>query len=153
MPERRPRLLSARPPRFRCKVRAIAFYPLGGNPKWVYVANDDGVLRFPYKSGDLTASAPPERIIWRVPWVHIAFTPDGKKLLLSVGSGSNAALDMSPVPLDKDGLGEWIKTKPLGAAWDTEERRAAMTAEPSLPLSSWSAGSKFTCSFPASRAL
>jgi glucose/arabinose dehydrogenase len=111
------------------KPYGIAFYPLGDNPQWVYVANDDGVVRFPYKSGDLTASGPPERIIGRIPWVHhytrdIAFTPDGKKLLLSVGSGSNVALDMFPVPLDKGGLAEWVKTKPLGAAWDTEERRA-----------------------------
>jgi hypothetical protein len=31
----------------------IAFYPLGPNPEWIYVANSDGVVRFPYKNGDL----------------------------------------------------------------------------------------------------
>ena len=35
----------------------IAFYPLGPNPRWVYVANSDGVVRFPYKNGDLVATA------------------------------------------------------------------------------------------------
>src|SRR6267378_3374352 len=41
----------------------IAFYPLGPNPQWVYVANSDGVVRFPYRNGDLAASGKPERIV------------------------------------------------------------------------------------------
>ena len=107
----------------------IAFYPLGPNPQWIYIANSDGVVRYPYKNGDLTAAGGPEKIVERIPWTHhwtrdIAFSPDGKRLLLSVGSGSNVALDMFPEPLIKGGLQTWIKTKPLGAAWDTEERRA-----------------------------
>jgi glucose/arabinose dehydrogenase len=107
----------------------IAFYPPGPEPQWVYVANSDGVVRFPYKNGDLKATGGPERMVERIPWVHhwtrdIVFTPDGKRLLLSVGSGSNVALDMFPQPLVKGGLDEWIRTHPLGAAWDTEERRA-----------------------------
>jgi glucose/arabinose dehydrogenase len=107
----------------------IAFYPLGPNPEWVYVANSDGVVRFPYKNGDLIATGKPEQIVGHIPWVHhwtrdIAFTPDGKRLLLSVGSGSNVALDMFPEPEVKGGLQAWIKSEPLGAAWDTEERRA-----------------------------
>ena len=44
-------------------------------------------------------------------------------MLLSVGSGSNVALDMFP-SRSKGGLEAWKKSKPLGAAWDTEERRA-----------------------------
>src|ERR1700760_3617700 len=107
----------------------IAFYPLGPNPEWVYVANSDGVVRFPYKNGDLVATAKPEQIVGHIQWVHhwtrdIAFTRDGKRLLLSVGSGSNVALDMFPEPEVKGGLQAWIKSEPLGAAWDTEERRA-----------------------------
>ena len=107
----------------------IAFYPLGPNPEWVYVANSGGVVRFPYKNGDLIATGKPEQIVGHIPWVHhwtrdIAFTPDGKRLLLSVGSGSNVALDMFPEPEVKGGLQAWIKSEPLGAAWDTEERRA-----------------------------
>lgn len=107
----------------------IAFYPLGPNPEWVYVANSGGVVRFPYKNGDLIATGKPEQIVGHIAWVHhwtrdIAFTPDGKRLLLSVGSGSNVALDMFPEPEVKGGLQAWIKSEPLGAAWDTEERRA-----------------------------
>jgi glucose/arabinose dehydrogenase len=107
----------------------IAFYPLGPNPEWIYIANSDGVVCFPYRSGDLKASGKPERVVERIPWVHhwtrdIAFSPDGKRLLLSVGSGSNVALDMFPEPLTKGGLQAWIQNHPLGATWDTEERRA-----------------------------
>lgn len=115
----------------------IAFYPLGSNPRWVYVANSDGVVRFPYKSGDLKASGKPERIIEGIPWVHhygrdIAFSPDGKRLYLGVGSGSNVALDMFPAPYWSMvpephfvvGIEAWAKERPLGSAWDTEELRA-----------------------------
>ena len=107
----------------------IAFYPLGPNPEWIYIANSDGIVRFPYRNGDVTASGKPEQIVGRIPWVHhwtrdVVFSPDGKRLLLSVGSGSNVALDMFPEPLIKGGLQAWIKSQPLGAAWDTEERRA-----------------------------
>ena len=39
----------------------IAFYPPGPNPEWVYVANSDSLVRFPYKNGDLKATGKPER--------------------------------------------------------------------------------------------
>jgi glucose/arabinose dehydrogenase len=115
----------------------IAFYPPGANPQWVYVANTDSVVRFPYRNGDLQAGGKPERVIEAIPSVHhyardLAFSPDGKRLFLSVGSGSNAALDMfpdphwtmHPAPRNVEGLAAWAKLKPLGAAWDTEELRA-----------------------------
>jgi glucose/arabinose dehydrogenase len=54
----------------------------------------------------------------------ISGTPDGKRLLLTVASGSNAALDMFPFPLVPGGIDGWNKTHPLGAAWDSEEGRA-----------------------------
>jgi glucose/arabinose dehydrogenase len=111
----------------------IAFYPPGLNPEWIYIANSDGVVRYPYQNGDLTATHPPESIVKRIPWVHhwardITFSPDGGTLYLSVGSGSNIALDMFPQSLIKGGLQEWIRTQPLGATWDTEERRADVLA-------------------------
>src|SRR2546423_10866950 len=40
----------------------IAFYPPGPNPRYVYVGNTDSVVRFPYKTGDLKASGPDEKI-------------------------------------------------------------------------------------------
>jgi hypothetical protein len=48
----------------------IAFYPLGPNPEWVYAANTDGVVRFPYKNGDLKAAAKPEEIVEKIPSTH-----------------------------------------------------------------------------------
>jgi glucose/arabinose dehydrogenase len=107
----------------------IAFYPLGPNPEWVYVANTDGVVRFPYKNGDLKASGKAEEIVEKIPSTHhwmrdLGFSTDGKRMFLSVGSGSNVAQDMFPEPQIEGGMKAWKKTKPLGAAWDTEERRA-----------------------------
>lgn len=104
----------------------IAFYPLGPDPQWVYIANSNSIVRFPYKNGDLKATGKPETIVAPIPWQHhytrdIVFTPDGKQLLLSIGSGSNVALDMFAPEFVGD---TWIKSHPLGAAWDTEDRRA-----------------------------
>ena len=79
----------------------IAFYPSGPNPKWVYVGNTKTVVRFPYKSGDLVATGKPETIVAQLPgfaqlrggghWTRdVVFSPDGTKMLVSVGSASNA---------------------------------------------------------------
>lgn len=78
----------------------IAFYPLGANPKWVYVANTTSVVRFAYKSGDLKASAAPETIVQTLPgyaqlrggghWTRdVVFSKDGTRMFVSVGSASN----------------------------------------------------------------
>jgi len=79
----------------------IAFYPAGANPQWVYVGNATTVVRFPYKSGDLKATGAPETIVPDLPgyaqlrggghWTRdVVFSADGKHMLVSVGSGSNA---------------------------------------------------------------
>jgi glucose/arabinose dehydrogenase len=78
----------------------IAFYPLGPNPQWVYVGNATTMQRLPYHSGDLHATGPAQTIVPDVPgyaqltggghWTRdVAFSLDGTKLFLSVGSGSN----------------------------------------------------------------
>ena len=78
----------------------IAFYPLGPDPQWVYVGNTDSVVRFPYKKGDLKASGPQQVVVAELPgggllrggghWTRdLAFSRDGKKLFVSVGSMSN----------------------------------------------------------------
>ncbi|MBT9332560.1 PQQ-dependent sugar dehydrogenase [Paracidobacterium acidisoli] len=72
----------------------IAFYPAGPNPHWVYVGNTDSVMRFPYQSGDLKARGPGEKLT-DLPtggghWTRdIAFSTDGTKMFVSVGSRSN----------------------------------------------------------------
>jgi glucose/arabinose dehydrogenase len=109
----------------------IAFYPPGDQPRWVYVANSNGVVRFAYRDGDLKAQGDPETIVADIPSTHhwtrdIAFSPDGKTLYLSVGSGSNVAEDMGARP--KGGLERWAKSQPLGATWGAEEGRADVLA-------------------------
>src|ERR1700722_2990389 len=104
----------------------IAFYPPGPDPKFVYVANIDAVVRFPYKSGDLKASGPPETVVPDLVdtggghWTRdIAFSPDGKRMYVSVGSGSNDAEGMPKTPPEG-----WEAGHPLGAAWGGEAGRA-----------------------------
>jgi glucose/arabinose dehydrogenase len=109
----------------------IAFFPSGDDPRWVYVANTDAVVRFPYRSGDLKASGKPETIVANLPHGgshstrDVVFTPDGKRMLVSVGSASNDGEGMGQPP---GGLDAWAGEQPLGAAWGYEANRAAVLA-------------------------
>lgn len=78
----------------------IALYPPGPNPQWLYVANTGSVVRFPYRNGDLKARGEAQTIVPDLPsggrltggghWTRdVTFTPDGKKMYVSVGSKSN----------------------------------------------------------------
>jgi glucose/arabinose dehydrogenase len=77
----------------------IAFYPLGPDPKYVYIGDTDEIVRFPYKNGDLKASGKMENLA-ELPgggrlrggghWTRdLVFSKDGSKLFASVGSHSN----------------------------------------------------------------
>ena len=74
----------------------IAFYPNGEDPQWIYVANTDSVVRFPYNNGDLTARAAATTVVEKLPsssghWTRdLAFSGDSKRMFVSVGSRSNA---------------------------------------------------------------
>ncbi len=103
----------------------IAFYPRE-NPQWVYIGEGNAVLRFAYRAGDLAARGPRETVVSKLAsgsgghWTRdLAFSRDGKRMFVSVGSESNVAEQM-PKRAAKE-LGQ-IKT--LGAAWGEEERRA-----------------------------
>ncbi|PLP59446.1 sorbosone dehydrogenase [Mesorhizobium loti] len=107
----------------------IAFYP-PAKPQWVYVANTESIVRFPYEEGDLKAPGKPETVVADIPdgghWTRdIAFSPDGKTLYLSVGSASNAGEEMGDPP---GGPKTWAASEPLGAAWSYERGRAAVFA-------------------------
>jgi glucose/arabinose dehydrogenase len=109
----------------------IAFYPPGPNPEWVYVANADSIVRFPYKAGDLKATGKAEQIVGGIPANHhwtrdIVFTPDGKTMYLSVGSGSNIAEDVTDKP--GNGIDAFMKAHALGEMWGEEQGRAAVIA-------------------------
>ena len=78
----------------------IAFYPPGPNPQYVYVANTDSVVRFPYQNRALQARGPSQTIVPNLPgfgrlrggghWTRdLAFSSDGKRMFVSVGSHSN----------------------------------------------------------------
>jgi glucose/arabinose dehydrogenase/mono/diheme cytochrome c family protein len=84
----------------------IAFYPPGPNPKWVYIGDTNAVLRFPYRNGDLKARGPAQHLD-DLPsgsghsTRDIQFSPDGKTMYVSVGSGSNVN-DPDTHPEEKD---------------------------------------------------
>jgi len=80
----------------------IAFYPPGDEPQFLYVANTDGVIRFPYRNGDLKARGPAQQLAAHLSpgallrggghWTRdIVFSPDGKKMYVSIGSRSNVS--------------------------------------------------------------
>lgn len=110
----------------------IAFYPAGPDPQFVYVGDTDAVLRFPYRNGDLKARGAAE-ILVKDRWSggghstrDVAFSPDGKKMFVSVGSQSNDAEGMagkSPMQIMS-----FEKSHALGAMWDGEENRADVLA-------------------------
>jgi glucose/arabinose dehydrogenase len=72
----------------------IDFYPAGPDPQWVYIGNNTSVVRFPYRNGDLQARGPSEHIMDLPADGHstrdVRFSPDGKKMFVSIGSYSNA---------------------------------------------------------------
>ncbi len=71
----------------------LAFYPPGPDPQWLYVGNTREVVRFAYHNGDLKASGAPEHIADLPAGGHdtraVAFSNDGKRMFVAVGSGSN----------------------------------------------------------------
>ncbi|MET0295495.1 MAG: sorbosone dehydrogenase family protein [Phenylobacterium sp.] len=63
----------------------------------LFVANDDALVRLPYRTGDLKAAGPPVKVV-DLPsginhhWVkNVVASPDGSRLYVTVGSNSNVA--------------------------------------------------------------
>jgi len=107
----------------------LAFYPSAGNPRWLYVAEVNRVVRYAFTEGMTAAMQVPEVIIPQLSPVagghvtrDIVFSPDGKKLYVAVGSLSNYAEKMAKKTLDE--ARSWQAQEGLGAAWDNEENRA-----------------------------
>jgi len=109
----------------------ISFYP-ADNPQWVYVAQTDKVVRFPYGAGDTKARGPAEVVVAELPHGgnhysrDVVFSADGRTMFVSVGSGSNVAEGMGS--LDPAALAAFIRDKPLGATWGNEAERADVLA-------------------------
>jgi hypothetical protein len=108
----------------------LAFYPNARNPQWLYVAETNRVTRYPYQAGDVKARGAAQVVVAELPsgvghsTRDIAFSPDGKRLFVSVGSGSNVAETM-PKKAPSE-IKSWEAQHGLGAAWGVETDRAAV---------------------------
>src|SRR5690606_18606608 len=107
----------------------IAFHP-PADPRHVYVAAANQVVRYPYNSGAVTAGGPAEVIVSNIPaerhWTRdLAVSHDGMRLFVAIGSASNLGVggmpDMTPAQIQ-----EHEKTHGRGAAWGKEENRAVV---------------------------
>lgn len=72
----------------------LAFYPPGHDPQYLYVGTVGAVLRYPYRNGDAAARGKAETIVPHIPdgghaTRDVIFSPDGRKMYVSVGSLGN----------------------------------------------------------------
>src|SRR6202521_3466899 len=119
----------------------LAFYPNAQNPQWLYVAETNRVTRYAYHVGDVKPRGETQIVVPQLPsgvghsTRDIAFSPDGKLLFVSVGSGSNVAETMSKKTPEE--IKSWEAQHGFGAAWDVETDRAAVlefdAAAPAAP--------------------
>jgi len=107
----------------------IAFYPKGPNPRFVYIANNNAIVRFAYANGDMKARREPESVVARIAATtgghttrDVEFTADDTRMLVSVGSSSNLAEGMAPKTLADSR--SWEALHARGAAWGRDEDRA-----------------------------
>lgn len=115
----------------------MAFYPPGASPQWLYVAEENRVVRFPYRDGDTTARARPEVVVPELSPTSgghttrdVVFSLDGKRMFVSVGSQSNVAESMGTRSAEE--ARAWDAARVAGAAWGFEDRRAdVLVFEPS----------------------
>jgi glucose/arabinose dehydrogenase len=112
-------------------VFGLAFYPAGPDPQWLYAAMTTSVVRFPYRSGDLRARGKPQTIVPRLPGGghstrDVAFSNDGTRMFVSVGSASNAAEGMRE--RYPESLQSFEAEHGLGASWGRETDRALVLA-------------------------
>ncbi|MES2828262.1 MAG: sorbosone dehydrogenase family protein [Bacteroidota bacterium] len=101
-----------------------------------YVANTDGLMMYPYKTGDTKISVKGKLIVslpaggYNNHWTrNLIASPDNSKIYISVGSGSNAAENgmenevrrANILEVNPDGTGETIYASglrnPVGMAW------------------------------------
>ncbi|HEX3912925.1 MAG TPA: PQQ-dependent sugar dehydrogenase [Steroidobacteraceae bacterium] len=108
----------------------LAFYPNAQHPEWLYVSETNRVTRYAFQTGDLKPRGAAQIVVAELPsgFGHstrdIAFSPDGRHLFVSVGSGSNVAESMSKrTPAE---IKSWEAQHGLGAAWGEETDRAAV---------------------------
>jgi len=108
----------------------LAFYPAGPDPQWLYVAENNRVVRYPYRVGDLKPRGAAEVVFLKnspQSGHHITrdvdFSKDGKTMFVSVGSGSNVAEEMPGKTLEEAKAYD-AEQHALGATWGPEADRA-----------------------------
>jgi len=100
---------------------------------YVYVGNTDAITRYHYKPGQMKAEGPAEKIAdvpgkgYNEHWTrNILFSPDGKKMYITVGSESNVDVEANPMratitEFNPDGTGKRTYASgtrnPIGLAW------------------------------------
>jgi glucose/arabinose dehydrogenase len=112
-------------------VFGIAFYP-AASPQWVYVAENNTIKRFAYRTGDMKASGAPETIVASLSanagghvTRDIAFTQDGSRMLVSIGSQGNLPQGQEPTRTPEE-LAAFEKANGVGAAWGGDTGRAGV---------------------------
>jgi glucose/arabinose dehydrogenase len=107
----------------------LAFYPSGGQPEWLYVAENNRVVRYRYRSGDTKASGQPEVVVAQLAPTgmghytrDLVFSADDKRMFVSVGSAGNVAEDMPKKSPDE--IKSWEAEHGVGAAWGNDTNRA-----------------------------
>ena len=111
----------------------LAFYPSADKPEWLYVAETNRVVRYPYSIGETVARSFPEIVVAQLSPAggghftrDIVFSPDGKRMFVSVGSQSNVAENMPKKKPEE--IPAWEREHGLGAAWGDETNRANVLA-------------------------
>jgi hypothetical protein len=109
----------------------LQFYPSGDDPEWLYVAEMNRVVRFPYTVGDTAAADEPEIVVAELAPTEnghntrdLVLSQDGERLFVSVGSLSNVAEDLPEKTAAE--IEAWEAEHGLGAAWGDETNRAAV---------------------------
>ncbi len=110
----------------------MAFYPSVAAPEWLYVAENNRVIRYPYTTGDTVTTALPEVIVQQLAPTSaghytrdLGFSLDGTKMYVSVGSSSNVAEGLLDAKTPEE-IQAWEAERGLGAAWGGEEGRASV---------------------------
>ena len=106
-------------------------YGLALHDRWLYVGNEDAVVRIPYAAGQTRATGQPERLAPLPPGGHstrgVIFNRTGTKMYVSVGSATNVSAGEAPeraavLEFNPDGTGKRIFASglrnPVGLAWE-----------------------------------
>jgi glucose/arabinose dehydrogenase len=106
----------------------LTLYPNAAHPQWLYVGETNRVIRYAFQTGDVKPRGALQVVVPELPSGRghytrdVAFSADGKRMFVSVGSGSNVAEEISQKPLAE--AQAFDAEHGFGASWDQETDRA-----------------------------